>query len=105
VFSDEADFYSQLVKLIQVTKVPIILTASNSTYVCTHLLPLLRKNGVEFEMLKYSFERPAKQDLFALCMLIKLFEGPISVMLKNNDQLVTLSRDQVKIVVEQGICS
>lgn len=56
-------------------------------------------------MLKYSFERPAKQDLFALCMLIKLFEGPISVMLKNNDQLVTLSRDQVKIVVEQGICS
>lgn len=58
VFNDEADFYSQLGKLIQVTKVPVILTASNSTYICAHLLPLLRKTGVEFEMLKYAFNRP-----------------------------------------------
>lgn len=58
VFNDEGDFYRELSKLIQVTKVPIILTASNSTYICANLLPLLRKTGVEFEMLKYAFNRP-----------------------------------------------
>ena len=43
VFADEPDFYAQLTKLLQVTKVPIILTASNQSYLSTHLLPLLRK--------------------------------------------------------------
>ena len=100
MFNDEGDFYRELGKLIQVTKVPVILTASNSTYVSAHLLPLLRKTGVEFELLKYAFHRPPNQDLYALCMLIKLFEGPISLMLKNNEQLVTLSQAQVKIVAE-----
>lgn len=95
VFNDEPDFYTQLSKLIQVTKVPVILTASNSTYVCANLLPLLRKTGVEFEMLKYSFERPCQEDLFTLGVLIKLFEGPISKMLKANDKLVSLSSEQV----------
>ena len=59
VFNDEGEFYGQLSKLITVTKVPVILTASNSSYVCSNLLPLLRKTGVEFEMLKYTFKRPA----------------------------------------------
>jgi len=29
IFEDESDFYSQLSRLISITKVPIILTASN----------------------------------------------------------------------------
>ena len=95
VFFDEGDFYMQLSKLMAVTKVPIILTASNSTYVCENLLPLLQKQSIEFEMIKYAFHRPSRSDLFSQCMLIKLFEGPISQMLKNNDQLITLSTDQV----------
>ena len=70
---------------------PIILTASNSTYICSNLLPLLRKSGVEFEMVKYAFHRPPHADLFAMCMLIKLFESPISHMLKSSDQLITFS--------------
>ena len=74
------------------TKVPVILTASNSTYICAHLLPLLRKTGVEFEMLKYAFNRPPQTDLFTVSMLIKLFEGPISSqILKKNDMLVKMS--------------
>jgi len=55
VFADEGDFYAQLGRLVQATKVPVILTATNPSYVCSHFLPLLRKSGVEFEMLKYSF--------------------------------------------------
>ena len=38
-------------------------------------------------------------------MLIKLFEGPISVMLRNNDQFVTLSDEQVQTVARVGLCS
>ena len=105
VFNDEADFYSQLGKLIQVTKVPVILTASNSTYICTHLLPLLRKTSVEFEMLKYAFNRPPQTDLFTVSMLIKLFEGPISSqILKKNDMLVKMSQEQISMVV-RTLCS
>ena len=83
---------------MQATKVPVILTASNSTFVCAHLLPLLRKSGVEFEMLKYGFARPTQQDLCVMSTLIKFFEGPISTMLRNNAQLVTLSDAQVATV-------
>ena len=39
VFSDEGEFFGQLTKLMQVTKIPVMLTASNSTFVSTHLLP------------------------------------------------------------------
>ena len=37
--------------------------------------------------------------------LIKLFEGPISTMLRNNEQLLTLSEEQVKMMVYHGLCS
>lgn len=91
MFNDEGEFYGQLTKLMQVTKVPVVLTASNSTFVSAHLLPLLRKTGVQFELIKYAVHKPPSCDLFAICMLIKLFEGPISLMLKNSEQLLALS--------------
>jgi len=44
VFSDESDFYSQLSKLLLVTKVPVLMTASNFQYISKHLLPILNRN-------------------------------------------------------------
>lgn len=41
VFNDENDFYSQLIKLLQVTKVPIIMTASNFEIVKRNLIEKL----------------------------------------------------------------
>ena len=99
MFADEHEFYPQLSRLLQATKVPVILTGSNSSYICNHLLPLLRKSGVEFEMLKYNFRRPSQKELQTMSTLIKLFEGPISKMLRNNEQLLTLSEEQVKMMV------
>jgi hypothetical protein len=42
VFHDEVDFYPQLVKLLSMTKVPVLMTASSASYIETHLAPLLR---------------------------------------------------------------
>ena len=48
VFADEQDFYSQLVKLIQVTRVPVIVSAASHTYVAQHLFPVLHRNHISF---------------------------------------------------------
>ena len=49
VFWDEADFYSQIMKLITMTKVPVVLTASSHQYVTRNLLGVLSRNQVPFE--------------------------------------------------------
>ena len=43
VFKDESEFYFQLVKLLQMTKVPVILSASNPSFVTQHLYPMLSR--------------------------------------------------------------
>lgn len=37
-------------------------------------------------------------------MLIKLFEGPITTMLRNNQLLLTMSEDQVQMMAKVGLC-
>ena len=54
VFADEADFYSQLIKLIGMTKVPIIITATCQSYLSKNLIPLLQKSNLHFETLQYN---------------------------------------------------
>ena len=60
VFADETDFYSQLSKLCLVTKVPILMTASNYQYISKHLLPILnrQKDLISFDCISYSARRP-----------------------------------------------
>ena len=55
VFADEPDFYHQLYKLLTITKVPVILTASSPSYIEAHFVPLLQKkeDAVEFEIIEY----------------------------------------------------
>ena len=90
VFADEPDFYSSLSKLLMVTKVPIVLTASNHQYINKHLLPILNKNKelINFECMHYSVRRPKSLDLFTICLFIKFFEGYIPQSL---DQLLTVN--------------
>ena len=42
VFKDEADFYPQLLKLLHMTKVPVVLSATS--YI--HLLPIMERAGI-----------------------------------------------------------
>lgn len=49
VFTDEADFYSQIIKLLTMTKVPIILSASSHAYLANNLFPLLQRNSLQFD--------------------------------------------------------
>jgi len=90
VFVDETDFYSQLTKLLVVTKVPIIMTASNYQYISKHLIPILARNKeqISYEVVNYSARRPLSKDLFTICFFIKVLEGSIALML---DQLISLN--------------
>lgn len=83
MFTDEAEFYSQLTKLLLVTKVPVLMTASSYQYVDKHLLPILNRHETEvrYECLDYSHRRPLVSDMEAICLLIKLFEGFVSQQL------------------------
>jgi hypothetical protein len=60
VFVDETDFYSQLTKLLVLTKVPILMTASNYQYISKHLLPILArsKDQIAYEVINYTSRRP-----------------------------------------------
>lgn len=60
VFVDETDFYSQLTKLLVLTKVPILMTASNYQYIYKHLLPILArsKDPIAYEVVNYTSRRP-----------------------------------------------
>lgn len=84
VFVDETEFYSQLAKLCLVTKVPILMTASNFEYVSRHLLPILNKHKDQFtfECISYQARRPETRDLLTLCLFIKLFEGYVAQVLE-----------------------
>jgi len=56
VFHDEGDFHSQLIKLVGVTKVPLILTMSNLTPdLETTLMNPLREPNVAFDIVNYKY--------------------------------------------------
>ena len=55
VFADEQEFYNQLCKLLAITKVPVVMTASSLDYLQTHFIPLLKKHQeiIDFEEIDY----------------------------------------------------
>jgi hypothetical protein len=56
VFSDEEDFYPSLIKLFNMTKVPIIITASNKHIINQHLVTMMKENEVEYGEIDYEYE-------------------------------------------------
>ena len=55
VFVDEPDFYYQLCKLLAITKVPVVMTASSLAYLQNHFIPLLKRHQeiIDFEEIAY----------------------------------------------------
>lgn len=78
IFEDEADFYSQLIKLIGMTKVPIILTATSQYFVSKNLLPALHRAQLNYETIQYKVRRPESSELFVLTLFIYIFERFVS---------------------------
>ena len=88
VFADESDFYYQLCKLLAITKVPVIMTASSLDTLQTHFIPLLLRHQeiIDFDVIPYQSNKPKKVDLYVLCMLIYMFETKIRQII-NGDRL------------------
>lgn len=82
IFEDESDFYSQLTRLISMTKVPIIITATNQRFITENLLPVLHRSQLNYETMQYKIRRPESKELFALIALIFVFERSVTDFLK-----------------------
>jgi hypothetical protein len=106
VFKDEADFYPQLLKLLQMTKVPIVLSATSQLYLAHHLVPILDRAGIPYESVQFKVKRPKSLDLKAILQLISLFEGEVSLLLKRSaTQLLQMKANQVRMLVSEALCS
>ena len=106
VFADEPDFYYQLCKLLTITKVPVILTASNASYIQTHFVPLLQKNqdSIDFEILSYSSKRPKTVDLYVMCMLIYMFETKVRFIIQKSEMFTNLDTSLMGELARNTIC-
>jgi hypothetical protein len=106
VFKDEADFYPQLLKLLQMTKVPIVLSATSQVYLAHHLVPILERAGIPYESVQFKVKRPKSFDLKAILQLISLFEGEVSLLLKRNaSELLKMKANQVRMLVAEALCT
>ena len=106
VFKDEADFYPQLLKLLQMTKVPIVLSATSQVYLAHHLVPILEREGIPYESVQFKVKRPKSFDLKAILQLISLFEGEVSLLLKRNaSELLKRKANQVRMLVAEALCT
>lgn len=77
VFNDESEFHPQLLKLISVTKVPVILTMSENPEVKAQVEAALSDAEVSFEKVKYKYLKPKTDELRIALSIIKVFESEI----------------------------
>ena len=83
VFYDESDFYSQLNKLLNLTKVPVILTAKDIQLIKDNLINGLKDNDITFDIVKYKYNKLENNDMKALLKMIAVFENLVDSMLEN----------------------
>ena len=64
VFHDEGDFHSQLIKMVGVTKVPLILTMSKLTPdLETSLMNPLKETNVAFDIVNYKYMKMSPREM------------------------------------------
>jgi len=78
VFNDEAEFHSQLIKLLTVTKVPVILTMRENKELKDYLKSQMMEMGIVSDIVKYRYLRVNKAELAFAIKTIYLLEGFIS---------------------------
>ena len=102
MFHDEADFHSQLIKLIDVAKVPVILTLSDSE-VRRKISGSLDEIGATYEVAKYRYTQMDKQTTLNALQTISLFENQVANIISNqrleearwrSDQIASLIRER-----------
>ena len=71
------------------------------------LEPLLSKlsQANRYESVDFTVGDSGPGDLLSIGVFIKLFEGPVHMMLKNEAMFLTLSSKQIETVARQALCS
>lgn len=92
VFFDEGDFHNQLNKLIPVTKVPLILTMSDSRNVKESLINAIRESGVEYDIAHYKYVQIKKNEMNLALSFISLFEQFVGRLILEEDFQITEER-------------
>ena len=92
MFFDEGDFHNQLNKLIAVTKVPLILTMSDSRNVKESLINAIRESGVEYDIAHYKDVQLKKNEMNLALSFISLFEQFVGRLILEEDFQITEER-------------
>lgn len=75
MFHDEAEFHSQLIKLIGVAKIPLILTMSAlPPQIDESFMSPLRELEVPFDVVKYKYMQLRPKEIVYLLKIISVFE-------------------------------
>lgn len=78
VFHDESEFHQQLLKLIGVTKIPIILTMSNlSPELKYSFFEPFKQMNIDYDLVNYKYQQMRPHDLNFAFQTILLFESLI----------------------------
>lgn len=105
MFHDEAEFHSQLVKLIEVTKVPVILTLSDPE-VRRKIAGCLEELGVTFEVAKYRYTKMDSQSAISALWTIQLFETQLARLIGNQRfEEAAWRSDQIALLLRQSVDS
>ncbi|CDW79280.1 UNKNOWN [Stylonychia lemnae] len=97
-FYDESEFFTQLHKIMQITKVPIIMTASNMDLVKNLFLSNLKDQDITYDLVKYKYCRPRGKEYVCYLKLIQIFEYFVNQTLDQNIQ--EMNDDRIKKLVE-----
>jgi len=82
VFYDEEEFYYQLMKVLEVTKVPVILTLNNKSDMKKEIISLLKERHIDFEEVFYSTCKIKGKEVKAILQIIGLFEYYVHPMIE-----------------------
>lgn len=84
MFHDEAEFHSQLIKLIDVAKVPVILTLSDPE-VRRKIKASLDEIGVTYEVVRYKYTQMEYQTALNALWTISMFENQVANLIGSQE--------------------
>lgn len=86
VFTDEGEFHSQLIKLLEVTKVPVIFTMRENKALKEYLKQKMVELGLAFDVVKYRYLKAAQDELRFILVIIHLLEGFVQTVMRSADE-------------------
>lgn len=95
VFHDEGEFHNQLIKLIGVTKVPIILTMEDDQKIKSMLKYEMDALSINYDIVRYRYLRITQQEMKTALLMIQVFETIVTRVIQDSSFETLTLNDQM----------